>query len=225
MLTLTQNELMIVGKYFDTIQDYINLTKTCKTYENILNLYKTNFIPILTKSQVDLFPNLQTYNLYTNQDFKSTSLKTISYVSTPLSKVKQNENENIIYKNIILDYLQFKLNTNICSISDNCFEDCKILNDIILPYSITKIGNKCFYRCKNLIKVDLSMCIELKELSDECFCCCNSLSNIKLPTSIVSLGSDSFYKCTSLINVNLSMCTNLKNFQIHVLKVVKNLKI
>ena len=32
---LNYNDVMIVSKYLNTIQDYINLTKTCKNYKNI----------------------------------------------------------------------------------------------------------------------------------------------------------------------------------------------
>lgn len=77
------------------------MIKTCKEYKEVLDLYKTNFISINSQKEFDLFPNLEVYNLYHEYDFKPLKLKTVSYVKTPLSKIKQNENENIIYKNII----------------------------------------------------------------------------------------------------------------------------
>jgi len=53
-MSLSQNELLIVGKYFNDIYDYINLSKTCKNYEDILKLYKTNFIPIYLKIYIHI---------------------------------------------------------------------------------------------------------------------------------------------------------------------------
>ena len=230
-MTLSQNELMIVGKYFENIYDYINLTKCCTTYQQILKLYKTNFIPISTKSEFELFENLETYNIYTNKDFK-TDLKTVSYISTPLSEVEQNKNNNIIYKNAILDYKlsleNLISNTNICSIVDKCFKDYETLQSIVLPYSITKLGNNCFTGCKNLTSVDLSLCVELKELPDYCFAECFKLLNIILPYSITKLCESCFEGCINLINVNLHKniielgdycfryCPNLRNINLDV---------
>jgi len=42
---LSQNELLIIGKYFNTIKDFINLAKTCKTY-SLFELYRFNPIPL-----------------------------------------------------------------------------------------------------------------------------------------------------------------------------------
>ena len=211
-MTLSQNDLIIIGKYFEDIYDYINLIKTCKKYEDILKLYRTNFIPIYTENEFDLFENLETYNLYYNYDFKPLNLKTVNYELIPLTKIKQNENENIIYKNIKLDRKlnveNLTLDTTFSSISSQCNHET--LQSIILPYSITELNSYCFYKCENLTNVDLSMCVELKEIPDECFGECKKLENIKLPINITSLGFESFYECESLTSIDLSMCEKLK---------------
>ena len=61
-MTLLQNELMIIGKYFNDIDDFINLARTCKN-NNILNLYHFNPIPIGSIT-IKLFPNIETYHKY-----------------------------------------------------------------------------------------------------------------------------------------------------------------
>ena len=211
-MTLSQNELMIVGKYFNTIKDYINLIKCCKRYEDILDLYKINFISINNQEEFKLFENLEIYSIYTNNDFKQTNLKTISYIEIPLSEIEQND--NTIYKNIILDYNlnveNLNLNTNFCSIGGCCCEYSQMLKNVILPYSIIRLCDNCFKDCRNLINVDLSMCVKLKEIPNGCFYNCRKLENIKLPTNITSIGFQSCYNCRRLENINLNTCVKLK---------------
>ena len=213
MLTLTQNELMIVGKYFNTIQDYINITKTCKTYNQILKLYKTNFIPISTQQEFELFENIETYTVYTTKDLKIDDIKTISYKQTYLSEAEKNKDKDITYKHVILNYNlnveHLSPNTNITSISYSCFKKCQTLKSIVLPYSITKIGKCCFRHCKNLKTVDLNMCKYLKEIPDYCFKNCDKLENVILPTGITRIGKYCFKNCDKLENINLDVYKNL----------------
>ena len=66
MKQLTEQEIFIVSKYFDSIQDHINLIKTCKKYKKIRKQY--NYNP--TNSQdtyiFDIFPNIETFDKFTN---------------------------------------------------------------------------------------------------------------------------------------------------------------
>ena len=51
---LTVNFLMIVGKYFETNNDFINVIRVNKKYKELLEMYKFNPIP-----DVSLFPNIK----------------------------------------------------------------------------------------------------------------------------------------------------------------------
>lgn len=55
---------MIVLKYFNTNNDYINFIKVCKKYKDILECFKFN--PI---GDPELFPNIETQQFYNSNDF------------------------------------------------------------------------------------------------------------------------------------------------------------
>ena len=76
------------------------------------------------------------------------------------------------------------------------------ITSIILPNSITSLGNNCFEKCNNLISVKLPD--NITSLGDNTFSSCSKLSSIKLPDTLTSLGKYCFSHCylTSLILPN-----------------------
>lgn len=66
--------LFIVSKYFNNINDYANLEKTCKTYGFITDEYKYNPIPISENNEklFKIFKNIETYHFYidSNENMK-----------------------------------------------------------------------------------------------------------------------------------------------------------
>ena len=66
-MRLSAFDLVIVGKYFDSIQDFKNVSKTCKEYGGLIDLYHFNPIP-LNHSEFKLFPHLETFNIYSEND-------------------------------------------------------------------------------------------------------------------------------------------------------------
>lgn len=63
---LTVDFIMIVGKYLESNDDYINLMKVCKKYRELVGMYKYN--PI---SDISLFESIQTQHFYKNSDLKT----------------------------------------------------------------------------------------------------------------------------------------------------------
>ena len=84
---------------------------------------------------------------------------------------------------------------------DGAFENCDSIKQIILPNTITTIGEKAFAEC-------------------------SSLETIKIPKSVISIGRHAFYKCASLEEIIIPngveniddiafvYCTNLKKIVI-----------
>ena len=60
---LTVDFIMIIGKYFKTKFDFINIMKVCKNYEELVLMY--HFNPI---SDISLFKNIQTQHFYDKED-------------------------------------------------------------------------------------------------------------------------------------------------------------
>ena len=88
--------------------------------------------------------------------------------------------------------LQIPLDSEITSIDEGSFYDCKGLENIVLAEDINKIPKKCFENCTDLSIVELPECV--KEIEDNAFC--NSgLIKVLLPNCIEKIGSYAFYRC------------------------------
>ena len=57
--------MMIIGKYFKTNSDYVNVMRVCKKYHDLVRMY--HFNPI---SECKLFENMETQYLYGCKDKK-----------------------------------------------------------------------------------------------------------------------------------------------------------
>lgn len=98
------------------------------------------------------------------------------------------------------------------------------LEEIEIPKSIEKIGEKAFNFCQELKKVTMNG--TNVEIGESCFYGCGSLKDVKLPESIKAIPKYAFYNCTSLEAIDLpesveeigeycfSDCSNLKSIEI-----------
>lgn len=80
----------------------------------------------------------------------------------------------------------------------NCyaFYECDSLTSIVIPDSVTTIGENSFYNCSSLINMDIPNSVTLIETN--AFFGCSSLTNITIPNSVKSINSYVFRYCTSL---------------------------
>ena len=93
------------------------------------------------------------------------------------------------------------LPNSITSLGERCFENCSSLTSITLPEGITSLGWSCFYGCSSLESINLPESIT--SLGERCFEDCSSLKSITLPDGITSLDERFFYNCSSLVSINL----------------------
>lgn len=96
-------------------------------------------------------------------------------------------------KNIILS-------TNINSIADFTFHQCKYIQSIAIPQNVTNIGQHAFSRCTQLANVSLSE--KLIAIGDGAFAG-SAISNINLPSSLTKIGESAFYSCWNLESVRI----------------------
>lgn len=112
------------------------------------------------------------------------------------------------------------------TIGKEAFNGCKKLNDIILPDSVTSIGENAFqytglyyewfdgnedvlYINNHLISVYQGTAIECniksgtKTIADSAFFACGSLPGITIPDSVTSIGNRAFKDCNSLKSITI----------------------
>ena len=107
--------------------------------------------------------------------------------------------------------------SNIKSIGNNAFYNCKNLNNVDL-INATDIGEYAFSMCTNLTNIKLSNLLKelrdgvfryaaikeiklpegLQQLGDGTFEGCDKLSNINIPESLVSIAGYCFHKCVNI---------------------------
>ena len=121
-----------------------------------------------------------------------------------------------------VQHYTIKPNTKI--IADNSFEDCKYLETVSIPDSVTHIGDSAFSHCRQLHSISLpdsvisigdeafnwcdsmtsiSLSQKLTYIGDSAFCGCTSLESIILPQSLTHIGDEAFETCHSLKSIDI----------------------
>ncbi len=75
------------------------------------------------------------------------------------------------------------------------------ITSLVLPDSITEVGDFLCHDCANLVSVKLGA--GLKKLNYRAFRNCSTLTNLDLGTTVEELDSQAFYNCTSLMHIDL----------------------
>jgi hypothetical protein len=76
------------------------------------------------------------------------------------------------------------------------------LTEIIIPASVTSIGEQAFAGCENLTSVTFEDGSQLKEIGDAAFMG-SGLTEIDIPASVTSIGLASISKCLNLTTINV----------------------
>lgn len=82
--------------------------------------------------------------------------------------------------------------------SFNCFGNKKLIT-VLLPNTLTSIGQSAFYSCSNLTEIHLPA--SLTSIGDSAFRCCDNLTEINFPDNLTSVGIYAFWNCYSLTKV------------------------
>ena len=78
----------------------------------------------------------------------------------------------------------------------------KNVKEVVIPSSVTKIGNKAFQSNQNLERVVIPNSVT--EIGDEAFSGCKRLTSITLPGSIKQIGNNAFMNCEHLASATVS---------------------
>ena len=217
----------IVGKYFESAKDFINLMKVCKLYKDILLVY--HFNPI---SDTSLFENLETQYLYSELDVPMPNInhvhfEPVSYDTFRYGVIRATDK----YKNIFvrpeyfhlintdrtdLVYKALRFNSYCKTVEETDCDEIIIvpnsilyidryyfskfnMEQIIIPNSVQYIGSNCFYGCENLIEITIPEGIT--RLESHLFSNCYNLTSVKLPKHLKEIGKSVFSECTSIESI------------------------
>jgi hypothetical protein len=78
----------------------------------------------------------------------------------------------------------------------------EFITGIILPKSLTAIGENAFYRCSGLSSVTIPAGVT--SIGGSAFSGCSSLSSVTIPASVTSIGGGAFSGCDSLNSVTFA---------------------
>lgn len=99
------------------------------------------------------------------------------------------------------EQINYSIPSIVYRIETHAFSHNHHLESIVIPASVTELGQCAFYGCTKLSRVVFSN--NLKSIGDLCFGHCSSLKAINIPDSVTTMGGGTFCNCTSLIEVML----------------------
>ena len=88
---------------------------------------------------------------------------------------------------------------SVTSIGDYAFEGCDSLTSVMIPDSVTSIGSSAFYNCSSLTSVVIPDSVT--SIGGWAFYNCSSLESVVIPDSVTSIGRGAFRYCSSLTKV------------------------
>ena len=91
--------------------------------------------------------------------------------------------------------------TGLTEIPSRTFAESYSLVEIILPDSVTEIGEEVFVWCRYLKKVENLK--NIKTISNFLFYACSSLQSITIPASVTSIEKSAFARCESLKDITI----------------------
>ena len=86
-------------------------------------------------------------------------------------------------------------------ICDLAFSFCSSLSEIVIPPSVTSIGDGAFSCCHSLSEIVIPSSVT--SIGDHAFSGCDSLSEIVIPSGVTSIGNYAFSGCSSLKYISI----------------------
>ncbi len=89
----------------------------------------------------------------------------------------------------------------VAEILGSAFYDCSRLTSVVIPDSVTSIGEEAFFYCCSLTKIVIPDSVT--SIGDGAFNSCYGLTSVVLPDSVTSIGGYAFVYCSSLTSIKI----------------------
>jgi len=97
------------------------------------------------------------------------------------------------------DLLSVKIGSNVKTIGEDAFYNCKKLARVEMPNSVVSIGNSAFYSCVSLTSITLGTA--LTTIGENAFSAC-ALTSLVIPDNVTSIGNSAF-SSNSLVSITI----------------------
>ena len=111
--------------------------------------------------------------------------------------------EDVYYTGDVEDWLKIDFGgwLNPLKYASNLYFNNELVTNIVIPDSVTSIGDYAFEGCSSLTSIEISDSVE--SIGAMAFYDCTSLTSIEIPDSVTSIGVDAFRGCTSLTSIEI----------------------
>ena len=90
---------------------------------------------------------------------------------------------------------------SVTSIGDHVFYGCSAMTSVTIPNSVTSIGNYAFNGCSGLTTVTIPNSVT--SIGESAFSNCFGLTSVTIPNSVTSIGESAFEGCIGLTSVTI----------------------
>ena len=90
---------------------------------------------------------------------------------------------------------------SVTSIGNYAFSGCSGLTKITIPNSVTSIGEYAFSGCSGLTSITIPNSVT--SIGEYAFKYCSSLTSVTIPNNVTSIGRSAFYGCSGLTSVTI----------------------
>ena len=90
---------------------------------------------------------------------------------------------------------------SVTSIGEKAFDRCNSLTSIVIPDSVTSVGDCAFYGCSSLTSVTIGNRVRI--IGEGAFRGCTGLASVVIGDSVMRIGTTAFSDCSSLTEISV----------------------
>ncbi len=120
------------------------------------------------------------------------------------------ELENVYYSGDIVSWCDIAFSdyySNPIYYADNFYINGELVTELVIPDSVTSIGNYAFINCSGLTSITIPDSVT--SIGDYTFYGCTGLTSITVPDSVTNIGKDAFSGCTGLVDLTMPISAKI----------------